>query len=71
VKTLAKEYLNSAEKLKQRIDHLKRLVKTKEFDEQKKLEDRIVILTAEYYYLLKTAHQLTCYYDKDKIFNAK
>lgn len=64
-KLLAKEYLESAHRIKERIDQLKRLQKSKKFDEQKKLEDRIVILTAEYYHLINTASYLLQYYDKE------
>ncbi len=64
-KNLAKEYLQSAHRIKERIDQLKRLQKTKKYEEQRKLEDRIVILTAEYTHLIKTANYLFHYYDEE------
>lgn len=62
---LGNEYLKSAKPIKERIEYLKAMKKTQSYENQKKLEDRIVLLTAEYYHLLRTANHLKTYYDRD------
>ncbi len=64
ITTISAEYFNSASVLKARVDELRELQKSKNFKEQKKIEDRIVILNAEYHYLLHTAGYLERYYKK-------
>lgn len=66
LESLAKEYMNSAELLKKRVMKLKQMQKEKSFEEQKKIEDRIVLLNAEYYHLLKIASYLNHYYEKNE-----
>lgn len=61
---VASEYLESATLIKNRMDELKTMQKTKNFKDQKKLEDRIIILCAEYYHLLHIASYLGSYYVK-------
>lgn len=63
LENLANEYLKSAEKIKQRIIELKQMQIKKNFKEQKKIEDRIVILNAEYYHLINIASYLMNYYN--------
>lgn len=63
---LAKEYLRSANLLKQKILALKQMQREKSFEEQKLLEDRITLLNAEYYHLLNIASYLENYYDKSR-----
>lgn len=64
LENLASEYLKSAEKIKQRISQLKQMQNNKNFKEQKKIEDRIVILNAEYYHLINISNYLINYYNK-------
>lgn len=66
INRIALEYLTTASLLKDRMDELKRLQKSKKFEEQKKIEDRIVLLNAEYCHLLHIAGYLGSYYDKAK-----
>lgn len=63
LKEMGAEYLKSAKPLKERIDYLKAMKKTQSYEDQKLLEDRIVLLTAEYYHLIRTANYLSTYYD--------
>ena len=53
---LAQEYRRSAQTLLARIEELKRGGGE---------EERIMLLQAEYYHLLRTAHYLEHYYDED------
>lgn len=66
ITSIASEYLNSAEAIKTRVDELKDILKSKKYTEQKKLEDRIVILNAEYSHLIRIANHLGTYYHKAK-----
>ncbi|WMJ24120.1 hypothetical protein RBG61_05500 [Paludicola sp. MB14-C6] len=66
LESLANEYMKSAELLKERVNGLKKLQKTKNFEEQQKIEDRIVLLDAEYYHLLNIAAYLNQYYEKSE-----
>lgn len=56
--TLAQEYRRSAERLHTRIEELKAT-------KGEELEERIILLQAEYYHLLRTAHYLEHYYDEE------
>lgn len=67
INQLSREYLESAKRIRERITLLKQLQKTKDFENQKKLEDRITLLSAEHAYLLKMAGYLEHYYDKENI----
>lgn len=60
---LAQEYYRSAQQLHQRIEELKKQ-NGKEVEES---DERIVLLRAEYYHLLRIAHYLEHYYDEDVI----
>ncbi len=66
IEKLANEYQLSATIIKERIELLKATQKTKKFDEQKTIEDRIIVLNAEYHHLLRTASYLDHYYDESK-----
>lgn len=58
---LALEYRRSAEQIHTRIAELKAKAERRT-DE---MEERIVLLQAEYYHLLRIAHYLEHYYDGD------
>lgn len=64
MEVIASEYLNSALVIKSRINELRTMQKTKNFKNQKKIEDRIILLNAEYYYLVNSAAYLKNYYNK-------
>lgn len=68
-KKLSQEYELSAQKIKERIDKLKDLSDQKNYDDEKRLNERIEILTAEYYHLIQTAGYLLKYYDKTDTVN--
>lgn len=55
---LAQEYQSSAKQLLARIEELRRAGGA---------EERIMLLQAEYYFLLRTAHYLEHYYDEDAL----
>lgn len=60
---LGNQYLLSANKLKTRMDYLKMLIKTKEKNEQRALKRRLILLTYEYYEMIKIANKLKNYYN--------
>lgn len=58
---IAEEYLISAKKIKTRMDELRK--KAKISNEKNEIENRINLLTAEYYQLIKTSNYLSNYYN--------
>ena len=62
LKQMALDYRQSAGVLKGRIDLLKQEKQRASEKNRQELEGRLTILTAEYYYLLRTAKYLRDYY---------
>lgn len=71
IKATAAEYLSSAYAIKNRAEELKELQKSQNIQgnhatqsEQKKLEERITVLNAEYSHMLHIANYLERYYEE-------
>lgn len=60
---LADTYLDSASKIKKQLNQIKSSISPKEKKEPLN-ENREIILQAEYYYLIRTAHYLKNYYSR-------
>ncbi len=63
---LAQEYRQSAEKLNERISLLKRIDTANDRKTQLVVDDRLLILNAEYSYLVKMADYFDNYYRKGR-----